>query len=199
MDNKGGIKGKYKAAYYDYAGYLYRENYGGYNLEANAQRLEKKYDDVVVSDLKMQHVADLKEIVAEEFSFEIAQGADVAGDKMYIDPLLFLTEKVSPFKQEKRDFPIDFIYPYQDRYAVNIKIPKGYTVASIPQKLQMAMDQNAGMFSFMCQQKDDIIQVLAITQINIPIISQDFYPYLREFFNSVIAKQNEKIVLKKSN
>jgi hypothetical protein len=72
-------------------------------------------------------------------------------------------------------------------------------VESVPQKLQMAMDQNAGSFSFICQQRDDSVQVLAITQINIPIISQDFYPYLREFFNSVIAKQNEKIVLKKSH
>lgn len=199
IDNKGGIKGKYKASYYDYSGYVYRENYGGYNPETNAQRIEKKYDDVVVSDLKMQHVKELNEAVSEDFSFEIALGADVAGDKMYLDPLLFLTAKVSPFKQEKRDFPIDFIYAYQDRYALSIKIPKGYTVESVPQKLQMAMDQNAGMFSFMCQQKDETIQVLVITQINIPIISQDFYPYLKEFFNSVIAKQNEKIVLKKSS
>jgi hypothetical protein len=104
MDTNGGVKGKYKANYYDYAGYLHRENYGGYNLESNAQRIEKEYDDIVLSDFKMQHVKDLNEAVSEEFSFEIAQGADVAGDKIYLDPLLFLTAKVSPFKQEKGIF-----------------------------------------------------------------------------------------------
>ena len=42
----------------------------------------------------------------------------------------------NPFKQEKRDYPIDFKYPIHDSYTITYNIPQGYVVESIPEKIE---------------------------------------------------------------
>ena len=111
--------------------------------------------------------------------------------------MLFFTVTQNPFKQENREYPVDYGFPFVDKYNITIKIPEGYKVESLPTSILLNMEDNLGGFKFMVSATGNVIQLVMTHQINSPIIVADYYPMLKEFYQKMIEKQNEKIVLKK--
>ena len=111
--------------------------------------------------------------------------------------MLFLTAKVNPFKQEVREYPVDFGYPMLKKYNINIEIPGGYVVESMPVGINIAIGDDIGAFKYVIANTDNKIQVVITSTINTAIVSSDFYPVLKGYFQQMIDKQNEKIVLRK--
>jgi len=70
-------------------------------------------------------------------------------------------------------------------------------VDELPQAKILALPANAGRFTFSVTQAGNLLNVVSNFQINKSIFSQTEYPNLREFYNQVVAKQTEQIVLKK--
>ena len=68
----------------------------------------------------------------------------------------------------------------------------------MPESAFLAMEDNIGTFRYNIAEKAGTIQLAVFFDINYPIISQDYYKALRDFFQKVIEKQNEKIILKKA-
>ena len=111
--------------------------------------------------------------------------------------MLFLATKENPFKQEIREYPVDFGHPFQNKYGITIEIPEGYTVETLPAPINIATGENVGSFKYKIENIANKIQVLITVDINTAIVSSDFYPVLKGFYQQMIDKQNEKIVLKK--
>jgi uncharacterized pyridoxamine 5'-phosphate oxidase family protein len=82
-------------------------------------------------------------------------------------------------------------------YLCKIVIPAGYVVDELPQPKVIALPGNAGRYSYSLTQQGNIINVVSNFQINKSLFAQNEYPYLKEMYNQVIAKQAEQIVLKK--
>jgi hypothetical protein len=80
---------------------------------------------------------------------------------------------------------------------VNITIPEGYQVESLPKSASFAMANNYGSFNMSTSNTDSQIQVVVNFTINASIIPSEDYDTLKEFFKVVIDKQKEKVVLKK--
>jgi transglutaminase-like putative cysteine protease len=198
MKADGSLTGLMRSVYTGYDAYLFRESYAEKSEDNFIERLEKKYKGITINEFKADNIKDLTKPVSESYSFSHQGAADVANSKMYFNPLLFLAQTINPFKQDKRAFPIDFIYAYQERTTISLKIPAGYSVESMPEKVQIALDDNIGSFSYSLQQIGDSIQIVALEQIVLPVISQDYYSHIKEFFGKLANKQNEKIVLKKN-
>jgi hypothetical protein len=59
------------------------------------------------------------------------------------------------------------------------------------------MDENLGDFKFLITKSENMIQLVITHQINSSIVTADYYSMLKEFYQKMIEKQNEKIVLKK--
>ncbi len=196
IDNEGKVSGKARDQYFDYNAYAFREKYSGMGKESYLKSLESKYKGIEIDSHTLAD-DDMSKPVMEEFSFSHNSLTDVIGDKIYINPMLFLTQKENPFKQEKREYPIDFIFPFQDKYMINITIPEGYIIESIPQPVAVSMEQNIGSFKFNIQATDANIQLMAVLDLNYANISADYYPTIKDFFQKMIEKQNEKIILTK--
>jgi hypothetical protein len=111
--------------------------------------------------------------------------------------MLFLSTTKNPFNQEKRAYPVDFGFPSQDKYTINIEIPDGYVVESIPASAQMETEQNICSFKYIIQEAGNKIQLSITQDVFIPIVNPVDYPVLQESYKKIIEKQNEKIVLKK--
>jgi hypothetical protein len=79
----------------------------------------------------------------------------------------------------------------------NIIIPDGYLVDEIPQPKVTALPESKGKFSYHVSQTGNRLTVVSNIQINERMFMQDEYPGLREFYNRIVAKQAEQIVLKK--
>ena len=103
----------------------------------------------------------------------------------------------NPFKQEVREYPVDFIFPYLDKYTINITFPEGYVVESMPKVASISMQDEIANFKYNVLNTGNKIQLSVNFNINSASIGPEYYDSLKNFFKEVINKQNEKIVLKK--
>jgi hypothetical protein len=196
IDTKGQVSGKIREQYLDYDALRFRENYSGVSKETITEKMEKRNSGLEVSEYELND-KDLGEPVVEKYSIKDSNEADVIGDKIYFSPLLQFTTKENPFKQEKREYPVDFSFPSKDKYMFNITIPEGYQVENLPKPIALAMDKGYGNFSMAIANTNNQIQITVNLSINTSIIPADDYDTLKEFFKKVIEKENEKIVIKK--
>lgn len=195
INKDGSVEGKLKQQYSDYNAYLFRAQHG--ELSNHLERLEKKYKGLEVDGYEMANKTDLNNPVVETYNFKYNNSVEVIGDKMYFSPLMFFALSENPFKQEVREYPIDFSYPNQDRYIVNITIPDGYQVESLPQSVTIPMSDNAAALKYMIAKTDNKIQLSMTFDINTPILSADYYTEIKSFFAEMVKKQTEKIVIRK--
>lgn len=120
-----------------------------------------------------------------------------AGDVLYLDPFIYSRQKENPFKSEKREYPVDFGSPMEETILFKIAIPEGYVVDELPQSKVIAMPENGARYVYNITQSGNQIAFTSMFHINKSLFTQLEYPYLREFYNQIVAKQAEQIVLKK--
>jgi len=70
-------------------------------------------------------------------------------------------------------------------------------VETLPKSTQLNMQENIGGFNFIVNSSDNKIQLMITHQINTPIVSSEYYAMIKEYYQGIIAKETEKIVLKK--
>jgi hypothetical protein len=80
---------------------------------------------------------------------------------------------------------------------LKITIPDGYAVDELPASKILALPNNAGRYTYSITQNGKILNVTSNFSINKTLFLQNEYPALKEFYNQVVAKQNEQIVIKK--
>jgi hypothetical protein len=193
----GTVSGRAREQHYDYYGYIFREKNAGLAAESHVEKKEKKFGNIEITDYSVENVNDLSKPASENYSFVHTGSAEVVGDKLYLDPMLFFTMGQNPFTKETREYPVDFGFPYQDRYVFTLTLPEGYEVDHLPKPVAINMEENIGSFKFNSASKGNVIQLGISLEINFANVSQSYYATLRDFFAKVVEKQNEKIVLQK--
>jgi hypothetical protein len=161
------------------------------------ERMEKKFVGLEVENYEVSNTTELNKPIIEIFDFVNSNLVEKIGNKIYFSPMLFYTSTVNPFKQETRNFPLDFSYPYQDKYNFTITIPEGYEVESMPKPINIVMENNIASFKYLLASSGNQVQVSAVMEINYASIPSDYYVVLKDFFGQMVDKQKEKIVLKK--
>ena len=127
----------------------------------------------------------------------ISEHCTLAGNVIYLNPYVTSQLKENIFKHEKREYPVDFGSPADRTYMCKIVLPEGYTVDELPKPKIIVLPGNAAKFSYNISQTGNVLNVISMLQINKALFLQDEYPHLREFYNQVVAKQSEQIVLKR--
>lgn len=194
----GTINGVARNQYFDYNAYTFREKYAGTHKESYMEKMEGKYKGLTLNEYKITNEKDVSKPVVEDYTFSHNMVADLIGTKIYLNPMLFFTQSENPFKQEVREYPVDFVYPHQDKYMINFTIPDGYNVESLPKPIHLSMDQQAGSFKYSSVVSGRNIQLSVLLDINYANFAPQYYSTLKDFFQKMIEKQNEKIVLVKS-
>jgi hypothetical protein len=197
VDANGLVSGKLRRQRTDYNAMEFRKNIDDVKEESYLEKLENDNDKIEINGYSRTNEKELKLPVIENFSYAGSNFSEIIGGKIYVSPMLFYTDSENPFKQENREYPIDYGYPFMDKYAINIQIPDGYKVETLPAATILSMEDNLGSFKFMTSLSGNIIQMSVMYQINEPIISSDNYSMLKEFYQKMIEKENEKIVLVK--
>jgi transglutaminase-like putative cysteine protease len=197
IDPDGKLSGKIRRQYTDYNAMVFRNKVDNVKEDSYLEKLENDNDKIEISEYKRTNEKELELPTVETFSFTGSNLCEVIGEKIYINPMLFYTEKENPFKQEEREYPVDYGFPSSDKYSITIQIPDGYTVESLPEPIAIAMEDNLGMFKFIVAASQNTLQLVITHQIDAAIIPVGHYSMLQEYYKGMIAKMNEKIVLKR--
>ena len=182
----------------DYEALRFRQKYGSINNEGYLEKLEQDWTGIQIEGYSVENKAtDFSKPIIETFNFTSNSYNEIIGDNMLINPLLFFTTSKNPFRQDVRELPIYFGYPHHNKYNVSFEIPSAYTIESIPKSITIATPDNIEVFTYKIVALGNKIQVVATIENNGTLLPADFYGDLKEFYQKVIEKQNEKIILKK--
>lgn len=116
---------------------------------------------------------------------------------IYFNPIWVDDFKNNPFKSEIRNYPIEMPYGMNNMYIVSFAIPEGYTVDELPKNLTIKLNEkNDVVYNYKISYSDNVISLQSRLQINRTFFTPDEYDGLWAFFNLVVNKLNENIVLK---
>ncbi|MDI1305949.1 MAG: DUF3857 domain-containing protein [bacterium] len=197
INSNGVITGKVRKQLTDHEALYFRQKNIITSKDNYLEELENKNNAIEITDYVRENDLNLAKPILETYTFKDSKDFESINGKIYIAPLLFLSTKVNPFKQEVRAYPVDFGYPIENKYNIMIEIPEGYAVESLPVSMNIATPDNIGTYKYVIGATGNKIQISITSDINTAIVPADYYTALKEFFQKMIDKQNEKIVLKK--
>ena len=177
---------------------IQRARYRNLNEDEQSEKMEEDFESLEMIDHAFKGMRDYDKPLTLEYNFENEEAVEVIGNKMYVSPLLHLATGENYFKAENRTYPIDYIFPWSDKYNVSILIPEGYTVESLPEPLSISLSNNMGSFRYGVTQNAGKIIITFQNAIKTPVIGAEYYKDLQQYYKMILEKESEKIVLIKA-
>jgi len=168
------------------------------NEEAFVESLQNKQEGLSIESHSFENVVNSYQSVKEEYQITLDDKTEMAGNLIYLNPMLNEAYSENPFKMEKREYPVDYAIPIEETYMFQFTIPEGYAVESMPEKTTIGLPEKATVFSYNAKLIGDKLTVISRVKINRTLFGDTEYEALKEFYNLIIKKHTEQIVLKKS-
>ena len=192
------IYGTVNKTYKGYAAYEIRdaiEDEGG--QDEYTAKMTDNSDDAEISDVKFLNIKDIDKPLKESYHISSSDNITFAGNLIYLTPLLNEKTENNPFKLDDRKYPVDYAYPYHENIIMQYTIPEGYEIIEKPENTAFSLPGRTAQFQFQVSIVGNKVQVISIFKINKTVFQYDSYKALKNFYDLLIKKQNEKIVLKK--
>ena len=191
------IEGKVRKSITEHLALMYRKSNANRSNDAHIKQLEKNKGDIEISNLEYKNGNDITQPIKLSYDYAINDGIDDIGGNLYFSPMLFMATKESPFKLEERKYPIDFIFPFEDKYVINIMIPEGYQVESLPESGVYEFKNKEAKFAYVIVENGKFLQLNISLDMNTSLINSLDYEVFKKFFERIVEKQSEQVVLKK--
>lgn len=198
VDASGEISGEIKSRKSNYEAYKFRDKYAGMNSDTYIEKLEDLYSGIEISKYTIVNKnADLLKPVDESFAFKSTNQSEIIGEEIFLSPMLFFALHKNPFVQDKRKMPIYFGYPILNKYNISIEIPEGYQVEFLPKGINLSTGDGSFAFKYFLEKNENRIQIVVQSETKNAVVSAEDYLMLKDFYQQIMDKQKEKIVLKK--
>jgi hypothetical protein len=192
------LKGKLNYSKGDYAALDFRDNYQEFNSnDEYLTNFKEGKKGLKVETHKIENLDSLYKMVKEEFGVVINNAITDIDGEFYITPLLYEQMKENPFKLSDRNYPIDFGYLRDKTIIVNYSFPQGYIVVNLPANAFLQLPGNTATLSCKSTVTEGKITIIYKITINKSLFVPAEYADLREFYNQIVNKSAEPIVLKK--
>jgi len=192
------VLGKTQSRFTGNYAFQYRTEFKNLNEDAQRKAIEKNSNHAELSNLHFENLTTPGQPVSLEYDFEALDVVEDVAGKLYFSPMVFMVTKETPFKSETRDYPIDYGYPMKNRYIINISLPENYKVESLPENAVFNLGENTGSYRYLISQVGNKLQLSVEFAMNKSFIAAEEYGNLKKFYELLIAKENEKVVLSKS-
>ena len=125
------------------------------------------------------------------------KNAEVNGEYIYINPMIFAHVDSSPFVSEKRELPVEF--SNMSKYTMNVllEIPQGYVLEDKPESGKITLSDSGASLLYSISQIENKIVLKYVLDISKMVYLPSDYPELKWFWDCVAEKNNSMLVLKK--
>jgi hypothetical protein len=198
LDKENKFKGSINQYAKGYAALATRGKYRANNNEADFLKdFKKNKTGLELSNYKIVNLDNLDEMLTESMDVVIEDNVEEAGNLIYFTPLLFERTKENLFKQDKREFPIDFAHPIKESYRITVTFPDDYEVDKLPTSSSFKIPNNRGTFTISYLTEGKTLLVKSLIDIPRSYYTPEEYFELKELFKVIVQKQAEQIVFKK--
>ncbi|WP_080778681.1 DUF3857 domain-containing protein [Chryseobacterium phocaeense] len=123
---------------------------------------------------------------------------DVVGNKLIINPVLFLNKKSESFDQtEARKWQIDFISAFEKEKKIELVVPEGYKVVSLPKNKKMTTDDKEISYEYKVENNDNKIMISSKLNVGSQNYPKEYYPFFKEIWKGISDFENQVITLEK--
>ncbi|MPQ48817.1 DUF3857 domain-containing protein [Marinifilum sp. N1E240] len=196
LTKEGDLTGNFKEVFYDYEAIKQRKNFNIKTEEAISKLIDEN-DEWNIENVKLTNLNDRYKPLVLTYSTLIENHANIEGDKIYLNPILKYHTTKNPFKLEKREYPVNFGHPMHISYLLILEIPKGYTTEYTPKPSMITLPENGGTYSYKAVLSGNKIMASLKFNINNSHFVPDEYEILKEFYNQIITKEGQILILKK--
>jgi transglutaminase-like putative cysteine protease len=198
LDDQFHFEGKITEELDGFFAKTYREDFTDLSNDERIKKLEQSNGKIIISDLEVQNEKEIDKNIKKSFKFELPGGAEEIGNNIYLNPLSFLTITSNPFKSEDRQFPVILKYPTTIINTVNFMLPNNVKVESLPANQAFSINDKDVLFRYVVVQNGNFLRISTELKLNTILYLPEEYEVLKEFYNQIILKNTEKIVLIKT-
>ncbi|NCI50675.1 DUF3857 domain-containing protein [Sediminibacterium roseum] len=169
--------------------------------DANAEQREKYLNSVLGLPTYKVDKSEYKEIkgrlpvIDEYLRISSPNFATVSGKRLFVEPNLFNKSTRRLPAEEKRKYPIEFRSAYKDVDTINISMPEGYAIESLPKDVEIA--NSFGHYSMCYKVAGNKIEVIRVHSINNATLAADAYPELVKYYDAIYKADRNRIVFVK--
>ena len=189
--------GKVRNQFTNYQAFRVRDRFENYNTDEMIESLEKGKGELEISNFEIENMNDVSQPVTQSYDYVFNNAMEDIGGKLYLTPMLFLAPDENPFKENVRNYPIDYVYPIADKYMINIMLPDGYAIETMPESVKYQFNISDGEFTYLARQNGNMLQFTISLDLNKTLVLPTDYEQYKKFYQLMIEKQTEKVVLKK--
>ena len=198
LDDELQLKGSLDFRRQDYAALDFRNKFREFSgNDAYLEAFLMQFPGLRIHKATISNIDSLYLPVMDKYEISLNNTIDEVNGNLYIFPMLLHRLKENPFKVDERQYPVDFIHKREEVYSVTINLPENFEVTTYPEALKMMMPDNEANFLYQVTVFDKMIQLNFKLAINKIIFTEDQYKDLREFYNQIIAKHAEPIIIKR--
>lgn len=185
---------QYRPTYFE--SYDIREKIRDKGKESVFKQLEDRVPfNATFKNGEVEDIDSLERSVLIKYEFEAEAPKD---NILYINPMMGEAMKENPFKSQVRTYPVEMPSVMDNNFSLNLQIPDGYVVDELPKPTVVKFNDNEGVFQYLIAQSGDNIQFRSRIKLNSATFAPEDYEALRGFFDMIVKKQAELIVLKKT-
>lgn len=191
----GMLKGSFQQRPTYFESYELRNLVRAKGREEYFKPLSKAFDrEVKILNSAIEDLDSLEIPVMVKYDFELLSTDE---DVIYLNPMFSQATHNNPFKVKERTYPVEMSNVVDEIYTLNLEIPEGYQVEELPKSAMAKFNENDGLFQYIIAQNSNMIQFRSRIKLNKANFMPDEYGTLREFYDLIVKKQAEQIVLKK--
>ncbi len=195
---EGSLNGSLIKSSYEYAALKLRNFYKSFNNQDEyLKSVESGNIGLSIENYIPNDFDSIQKPCKEEFSIVLKNRVIKSNNQLFISPVQFDRYLENPFKAEQRLYPIDFVTAVEKMQLLRIELPVGYDVEQLPKNVKMTLPDNVASFQMQSFVSENIIQILYKLNINKSIFYQPEYLDLKSFFDELVKKQSEMLVIKK--
>ncbi len=179
-----------------YESYMIRERIREKGKEAFITQLEKDFgSDVKIEKFQADSLSRFDDPVKLVYEFNFDHGKE---DIIYLNPMFGERFRKNPFASANRFYPVEMPYTMDETVIFSMEVPDGYVVDELPKQVVAKFDdQESAYFEYRITQSSSTISMRCRVKVNRTLFLPEEYETLREFYNLIVNKENEQIVLKK--
>ena len=190
--------GEIQAGHNDYAAIIQRNKMTNYTDDNDyIKMIQDNNPGLTINSFELINGDNYDEPYKQKFDVTIADKTEGSEDIIYFNPMFYEAITENPFKLVERKYPVEYAYPTNNTCMIIITIPEGYKVDEMPQSALVQLPDDGGSFRYTSKISGNNLQIVSKMEITKKTFLPENYKFLQEFYNLIIAKHAESVVLSK--